>query len=94
MNIEVSIVPGDAYLALGVVVVGALVEKISRLGSHVEAMSKARWYPDLGFILGAQYTAKPLTAGGRIGPQVNGDIENRAIDHPYQFALCVLGLNV
>ena len=84
---ERRIVPADAALVLGGVVVGGLVEELGLVGEDQEAVGEALRDPELPLVLGGEHLAQPAPAGRRAAPQVDGHVEDLAADHPHQLPL-------
>ena len=64
VNRQRGIVPGNAALMLGSVVIGGFVQKLGGVAEHHKAVRKARWHPELAVVVGAQFSAHPLAEGG------------------------------
>ncbi len=87
VDADLWIVPGDAALVLGRVVVGGLVEEVRALAEHDESVGEARGHPHLALVLFAQLLADPLPEGGRTPAQVHGDVEDGAAHDTHEFPL-------
>src|SRR5262249_10519001 len=86
-NGEVRVVPGDAALGFGRVVLGALVEEVRRLAEHAEAVSEAGRDPELERARVRQLEGDPLPEAGRATPDVHRDVVHGAAENLDQLPL-------
>ncbi len=54
VNANIWVIPQQAALMLGAIVVGGFVQKLGALASHQKAVRQAFWNPELFFIFGRQ----------------------------------------
>ena len=94
VNGQRRIVPGNAALVGGCIVVGRFVEELRHLGQHHKPVRKARWHPQLAVVVFAQFFSYPLAKGRRTLANVHRHINHRAAHHPHQLALGLLDLIV
>src|SRR5262245_42025029 len=81
------IVPGNADLAARVVHIGALVFDLRDRRDDAESVRESRRDEALLEIRGGQVGGNPRTEGRGAAADVDGDVENLALDHPDQLSL-------
>ena len=92
---ERGVVPAHAARGLGHVAVAHLVEHLAVVGERLEAVREAGRDVEARRVLRAQLDAVPAAARGRVGAQVDGDVEDRAAHAAHELGLAVrLGLVV
>ena len=72
---EVGIVKEDTSVCLGMVEVVAFIGEDRLIAQHGEAVCKTAWDEELAFVLFAQFDAEPLSVGGAVFAQIDGNVE-------------------
>ena len=81
------VVPADAALVFGAVVVGGFVEEVGLFAKRQKAVRKTRRYPQQALVVFAEFDAHPLAVGGRLGPNVHRHVEYCSAHHAHQLTL-------
>jgi hypothetical protein len=93
-NGEIRIVPEDAALVVGSVVVAALVEKLDDIGQRQEAVRKSGGNINLILLGSREKNAGPLAKVRRAETNVDGDVQSFALNYPTEFCLGMMQLVV
>lgn len=76
------------------VIIRALVFKVSHLGNYLKTMRKTRGHVNLNLVLRRQKHGRHLSELGRGRINVHDHIEDLSTNHPHQFSLGVIPLKM
>ncbi|CAJ0809896.1 hypothetical protein LMG19087_00591 [Ralstonia wenshanensis] len=93
-DIETYIIPSNATLELGRVVVGSLVDQIGDFRENEITMCNAGRGPDLTTILFGEFSRNPATQSRRIHSDIHDHVKNSASHYSDKLSLRLLNLIV
>ena len=86
-NSDIRIIPGHYRITFRTVNLGAKITEQGRISEYAKTMGKPFRHIELAMVFRRQFHPRPLPERGRIGPDVDSDIEYTAFQNGHELAL-------